>query len=269
MPDDTQPGADTPPPAEDKTDAEIQELVSILDELYKEDLETPAPPTGAGASASPPDGASPPDASVTPDSPAPIDWNAPEAKAFLDQWYTGRRAAEERQDTETKSLQEVAKLVQEGKYQELGEIVAKELVSASQREVVGKEVLTGFLSQTYQKIFADPVFQSLTAEEQVEIDPNRFPSDVDYIDFLRQFTARKSGAAATDEVIEAKVQERLKAAANEKRGGKMTTLSPTNLPPTAPGAQPADDSNMSGSDLIALGMREEFDRISGTGNNDI
>lgn len=267
MPDETQPGADTPPPAEDKDDAaEIQELVSILDELYKEDAETLAPPTGSEAA---PADASLPDAPAASDSPAPIDWTTPEARAVLDQWYTDRKAAETRQDSETASLQEIAKLVQEGKHQELGEIVAKELVSASQREVVGKEVLTNFLSQTYQKIFADPVFQSLTDAEKIEIDPKRFPSDVEYIDFLRQFTARKSGAQATDEVIEAKVQERLKAAANENRGRKMTTSSPTGLPPNAPGAQPADDSNTSGADLIALGMREEYDRISGGRNNDI
>lgn len=267
MPDEETPAAAAPPASDDAN--EVSDLADILVGLYEENTadepDKPAETTGEGdpPPEASPSGETPDESGATPPPSQSPDWSSPEAQQFLDKWYADRRAAEVRQDASRKSVEELDELVADGRYDELGERFAKEYTQHKAKTEAGQETLKEFLTETYQKIFADPVFQNLSDAEKVELDPNRFSSDVEYIDHLRTFTAKKQSAAGSDADIEARVQERLKALANERRGAAVGSPSATGLPSADSGAAPAEDAARPAGDLIAEGLSEAFARKQG------
>lgn len=257
------PGEDPPadPPAAAEED---DDLASILSDLFTNE-DTP-PESGKGQEGvTPPPDSTPPSSSdepAAPSAPGPgLDLQDPNTQAVLRQWYREQKAAEERQQAEEAGLQEVVKWVQEGDYTKLGEAVAEELQEAATRKEVGGEVLGEFLTNTYARLFSDPVMKDLTPEEQAQINPAKFKGgDAEYVVFLNDFIAGKKARTTTDEQIEQKVQERLKALANERRGGKLTSPSPNSgLPPSMPGETPPDDDGKTGADLIKEGLAEAYE----------
>ena len=275
-PDSAAPVADADSDTDD-SDGDIAELADILAGLYEENTaDEPTTPPARAEEGEPPTDASPSDGQPsltgesgdTPPPSQPPDWSSPEAQEFLDKWYADRRTAETRQAASTQSLEELDEMVREGRYSDLGERFAEEYGAAKAKKEAGGEVLKEFLTETYQKIFADPVFQNLTDTEKVELDPNRFSSDVEYIDHLRQFTAKKSFTAASEEDIDARVNERLKALANERRGSAVGSPSATGLPAADSGNAPAEDSKRPAGDLLSEGLHEAYSRKSGLSAED-
>jgi hypothetical protein len=270
--DERESAAETPAATDDSDD--IGDLADILTGLYNENTanEPTTQPAAAGEGdpsspdASPSgDGGSSDESTTSAESTPsqPPDWSSPEAQQFLDKWYADRRAAETRQAATAESIEELDTLVTEGRHEELGERFAREYGAAKAKKEAGGEVLKEFLTETYQKIFADPVFQNLSDAEKVELDPNRFSSDVEYIDHLRTFTATKKSSAASEADIEARVQEKLKALANERRGATVGSPSATGLPTANSGGSSQDDISRPSGDLLAEGLREEMDRKRG------
>ena len=259
-------GAGTPP----ADAADDDDLSAILTGLFTTEDTPPESEKGQeGTPSSPPDSipSSSSDEPAVPSAPGPgLDFRDPSVQSALKDWYRGQKLAEEQRAADEQRLTEVTEWIQKGEYDKLGEAVADELVEAANRKEVGGEVLGEFLTNTYAKLFADPAMKDLTAEEQEKINPKNFKGgDAEYIAFLGEFIASKKGASATDDEVEKRVQERLKALANERRGSKLSGGGPTTpLPASIPGeGSSGDDDSKSGADLVREGLAEAYEEAAG------
>lgn len=177
----------------------------------------------------------------------------PALQEQLQQWYRQQKAAEERQAEAQRQLEEIDKLIEEGNYAELGERVAKEWQEHKQKQTAGEEVLKAFLYQTYNQIFQDPIFQSLTDSDKAAIDPAKYGSDAEYIKALMDFKAEKLARAKLEQEVEKRVKERLEAMKNQAAADRVKSSSPSGIPSAKASA---GDENKTGADLIREGFLE-------------
>lgn len=244
MPD--EPKAPAPQPeADDSDEMSLEDVTNLLEGMVGEVEEEDKEPKGEGE---PP--AEEPEAAPTPTVDATSILQSAEGQQVMrnqfNAWLqemqsSGQRGAE---------AAEVQKLIDENNVEELG----RRWVEAAQKSKVSGEAIENFLDKTYRDIFADPVFQGLTAEEARELSPDNFKSDSEYIRHLSQFMARKNREGGLEEMVEERLAQRLETLKNQKAGTKAASSSVG-----APSADTkAPERTGDSRSLVSEGLREAF-----------
>ena len=216
---------------------------------------------GGAASDDEPKGSDDADGSAAPKAEGvKVDLNDPEVRTAFTDWYRTLQASEEQSAAARDKVEKVEKLVEAGDTEALGAMFVEEWTGAKATRGMAQAAQRQMLTETYRELYANPALQGLSQEEIAEINPKTFNgNDAQYIQFLHGFIARKETGTLTDEQIEERVKERIKAKANETRGKKVSGASASDLPGAQSGTPSGDDSKSAG-DLLSEGFA---DMVSG------
>lgn len=176
----------------------------------------------------------------------------PEAQAALAGALARTLEGQKTKEQADEATREVLGLVKQGNFDELGKRWAK----AIQEQQIGAASLDGFLREFYTSVFADPIFQSLTAEERAEINPAKFSDDASYMKHLAKFMAKKEREAGLEETVQERVREAREADKREAAGEKARKGAVSGAPP-APAGEPKEHSQDARVN-ITEGLRETF-----------
>lgn len=180
--------------------------------------------------------------------------NSPEAqeliRAQLTSWYQTASAEADAK----KEQEDFKKLIESGDFEEIG----RRYVQADARKTIEtkaqEEARLEAFGSVYKSLFAQPELAQMNDEEKVKLNPDKFPTDEEYVLALTEHIASKRGSAAADTRANELVNEKLTALKNMRAGQAGTVPSPSAIPSGAPGS--ATNGKQTSRSLIQEGFHE-------------
>lgn len=183
----------------------------------------------------------------------------PEAQEIISSQVTSAvqraRAEELARETQRKNEEELATLVREGRYDEIGRRMVEEDTRRKATATIKSEVLSSEYERIYSELFSQPELQKLTKEEQAELDPRRFATDAAYVVRLSTFVANKRAGLDLEKTVSKRVAEEREAEKNRAAAAANKTSSPSGTPAAVASGSPAGKTS---ADLIREGFRATF-----------
>lgn len=165
------------------------------------------------------------------------------------------RAEQAQNEQARKDAEAFQELIEKGDYDSVGRQLVERHRTEQARKEVADVVLKEQFTPVYQKLFAEPEMQNMTAEEKAALDPRKFNSDAEYVMELRGFIGAKRAEAKMEAEVERRFQERVKAAENGKTAEKAAKGSIAGTP----GATGATSLYKTSSDKLKAGFRAMID----------